>query len=51
MNEAYMKATGEGYIPQECTQYGFNEVGGMKYNPETEQWEDHCHGYRDRGVE
>jgi hypothetical protein len=47
MNEEYVKQTGEGYIPQECEAYGFNETGGMKYNLETQEYEDHCHGYRD----
>ena len=49
MNEEYYKATGEAYIPQECDNFGFNEVGGKKYNEETEEWEDHCHQYRDVG--
>jgi hypothetical protein len=51
MNVEYMKATGEAYVPDECDAYGFNEVGGMKYNTETKEWEDHCHGYRDSGLE
>lgn len=33
------------YIPGECLEYGFNEVGGMKYNKKTGEWEDHCHQY------
>lgn len=41
--------TEEQYIPDECCAFGFNEVGGMKFNSETEEWEDHCFGYRDRG--
>lgn len=36
-----------GYIPDECCFYGNNEVGGMKYNEETEEWEVHCYGYVD----
>ena len=36
------------YVPQECEQYGFNEVGGKKYNEETEKYEDHCHQYTDK---
>lgn len=36
------------YVPEECCRYGCNEYGGMKYNPETEEYEDHCHGYRDK---
>lgn len=47
MNPAYTEVTKEGYIPQECEAYGFNEAGGMKYNKETEEWEEHCNGYRD----
>ena len=50
MREEYVQATGERYIPQECTRYGFNEVGGMKYNETTSCWEDHCHSYKDSGV-
>lgn len=48
-SKAYRDATGEGYIPDECCAFGFNETGGMKYNPETQEWEDHCSGYRDSG--
>jgi hypothetical protein len=48
MNEEYVNATGEAYIAQECTKYGFNEVGGMKYNKKTKEWEDHCYGYKDK---
>ena len=47
MNMGYAEQTGESYVPQECDAFGFNEVGGMKYNKETKEWEDHCHGYRD----
>lgn len=47
MNREYADATHEAYIPDECDNYGFNEVGGMKYNPVTKEWEDHCHGYKD----
>jgi hypothetical protein len=50
MNLEYVAQTGEAYIPDECTNYGFNEVGGMKYNEETQEWEDHCYGYRDSGL-
>jgi hypothetical protein len=49
-NREYREQTGEGYIPDECDHYGFNEVGGMRYNKETQEWEDHCHGYRDSGL-
>ena len=38
------------YHPDECTKYGSNETGGQKYNPETEEWEDHCYIYRDIGL-
>lgn len=51
MNADYVKETGEAYIPDECTNYGFNEVGGMKYNNATDEWEDHCFGYKDTGVQ
>lgn len=47
MNPEYVKETKEGYIPQECEAFGFNEAGGMKYNRDTGEWDDHCHGYRD----
>lgn len=47
MNPDYIKQTGEYYIPQECEYYGCNEVGGLKFNIDTQEWEDHCHGYRD----
>ena len=47
MNMDYAEETGEAYILGECEAFGFNEVGGMKYNDETEQWENHCHAYKD----
>jgi hypothetical protein len=47
MNSDYFKDTQETYVPDECDRYGFNEVGGMKFNEDTGEWEDHCHGYRD----
>ena len=50
MNKAFADATGEAYVPQECDAFGFNEVGGMKYNKVTQEWEDHCYGYRDSGA-
>ena len=50
VRQDYLDATQEQYIPDECCRYGFNEGGGMKYNKETGEWEDHCHGYEDRGV-
>lgn len=49
MNKEYSEQTKEGYIPEECCAYGFNETGGKKYNSETHEWEDHCLGYRDTG--
>lgn len=36
------------YVPQECEKYGCNEDGGMRYNKETQEMEDHCHGYEDK---
>lgn len=36
------------YIPQECDHYGCNEYGGMKYNEETNEMEDHCQQYEDK---
>jgi len=51
MNREYANETGEAYVPGECEAFGFNEVGGMKYNKATGKWEDHCHSYRDRGVD
>jgi hypothetical protein len=45
MNPQYVKATGEGYVPQECEKFGFNETGGLKF--ENGKWTEHCHRYRD----
>jgi len=45
MKQEYVNETGEIYIPEECCKYGFNEVGGMKY--ENGEWVDHCHRYKD----
>ena len=47
MNRDYLLATDESYVPEECVAFGCNETGGMKYNKETREWEDHCHSYRD----
>ena len=47
MRQEYVDATHEGYILGECETYGFNEAGGMKYNKEINELEDHCSGYRD----
>ena len=49
MNEEYRTATGEAYAPGECEHYGFNDVGGLKFNRDTQKWEDHCHRYKDKG--
>jgi hypothetical protein len=49
MLKDYFDATQEHYIPEECDNYGFSEVGGMKYSEETKKWEDHCHNYKDSG--
>ena len=45
MNMDYRDATGEGYLPEECEFYGFNETGGLDQdgNP-------HCDRYRDSGL-
>jgi len=51
MNREYAEATGEAYVPQECEAFGFNEVGGMKYNEETKRWDAHCQSYIDTGVD
>ncbi len=48
LNEDYFRDTGEAYIPGECEAFGWNEVGGMKF--ENEQWVDHCQKYEDSGV-
>lgn len=45
MNSQYREETGEAYFPGECEAFGFNEVGGLKY--EDGKWVDHCHNYRD----
>lgn len=50
MKQEYIDETGEGCVPGGCTNYGNNEYEGMKYNEETEEWEDHCMGYEDRGL-
>ena len=47
MRQEYVDETHEGYIPQECCHFGNNEVGGLKYNELTEEWEDHCQMYKD----
>ena len=45
MRKEYVDQTHEGYIPQECEAYGFNEAGGMQRIDG--EWVDHCQGYRD----
>lgn len=47
MDMEYARSTGEGYLPQECEAYGFNEAGGMVFNKASGLWEDHCFSYRD----
>lgn len=47
MRQEYVNETGEVYIPDECCHYGSNEVGGMMYDKQTQEWVSHCHGYRD----
>jgi len=42
LNPAYIAATGEAYIPQECEFYGFNETGGLDAHGH-----DHCFQYVD----
>ena len=44
MNPAYVEATGENYIPQECDFYGCNEEGGLDLEGKA-----HCFEYRDEG--
>lgn len=48
MRQEYAEQTGEGYVPEECEAFGFNEVGGLKLV--NGEWVDHCHSYQDRGV-
>lgn len=47
MNQEYIDKTHEGYIPQECQHYGFNETGGQQFV--NGEWVDHCYQYRDSG--
>lgn len=47
MRQEYVDETGEQYIPGECVHFGSNESGGLKYNKQKDEWEDHCHGYKD----
>lgn len=51
MNREHFEKTEEAYVPQECEHYGHNEHGGMRPpNKDEEEWQDHCGGYRDRGL-
>ena len=42
--QEYVDQTGEYYIPQECEEYGHNEMGGLDA-----AGKDHCFGYVDTG--
>jgi len=46
MNQEYAAATKEGYLPEECEFYGFNEVGGLIFI--NGFWKDHCQRYKDQ---
>lgn len=46
MNSDYARETQEGYIPQECEFFGFNESGGLD-----DKGNYHCGSYKDVGVE
>ena len=47
MQQEYLEQTREGYLPQECEHYGFNEAGGLMPNVEGD-WIEHCGGYIDQ---
>ena len=47
MQAAYIEQTKEGYIPQECEYYGFNEAGGLMPDANGE-WINHCGSYIDQ---
>ena len=47
LNTEYLQQTKEGYIPQECEHYGFNEAGGLMPDADGE-WVDHCGSYIDQ---
>ena len=47
MRQEYIDETHEGYIPCECEAYGFNETGGLIYNPILGEWTEHCSCYVD----
>ena len=48
VNQEYIDATKEAYIPYECETYGNNEVGGMMRGEDGE-WVVHCWRYVDSG--
>lgn len=41
---------GGGELVDECEMYGSNQAGGMRWDEETETWEDHCHKYKQAEV-
>lgn len=45
LQQAYLDATNEAYLPGECEAFGFNEAGGLQLVDG--EWVDHCHVYRD----
>jgi len=45
MRQEYIDDTEEGYIPEECCHYGFNESGGQQLVDG--EWVEHCFGYVD----
>lgn len=45
MNEDYFEQTKEGYLPDECEHFGFNEMGGLD-----EDGREHCSRYVDSMV-
>ena len=47
MRQEYIDETGEYYILGECDAFGFNESGGLKWNEETHEFDEHCYQYKD----
>lgn len=45
MNEDFYNQTHEGYVPQECEFFGFNEMGGLDI-----EGNEHCSRYEDKGI-
>lgn len=45
MNEVWLQATGEQFIPEECEHFGFNERGGLDA-----EGNNHCQYYQDSGT-